>query len=227
MGKTSKRFREAKDLVESGKLYTPDEAVALVKKTATTAFDSGVEVHVHLGIDPKKADQIVRGSVMLPHGTGKTLVVAAFVAPNQETEAKDAGADTVGGEELIAEIKKTGKTDFDVAVATPEMMPKLGQIAKILGQRGLMPNPKNETVTKDIGKTIKDLQGGKAAFRSDESANLHQLIGKASWDAVKIKENFDAFLDAVKRAKPEGVKGTYLRSVTLSSSMGPGIRVNI
>ncbi|MFA6511528.1 MAG: 50S ribosomal protein L1 [Patescibacteria group bacterium] len=225
MSKHGKKYREAKGLIEEGKLYEASEAVALVKKTVTTKFDSSIELHVHLGTDPKMADQIVRGSAVLPHGTGKSLTVVAFVTQAQEKEAKEAGATLVGGEELIKEIKQSEKTDFDVAVATPEMMPKLGQIARLLGQRGLMPNPKNETVTKNVAATIKDLMGGKATFRSDESANLHQLIGKASWDAVKLTENLQAFMDAVKRAKPDGAKGTFIVTVTLTSSMGPGIRV--
>lgn len=227
MPKHGKKYREAKGLIEEGKVYTPDEAVTLVKKIVSTKFDSSVEVHIHLGTDPKKADQIVRGSVVLPHGTGKSLRVAAFVAAANEKTAKEAGAALVGGEDLIKQIKQTEKTDFDVAVATPDMMPKLGVVARLLGQRGLMPNPKNETVTKDIGKTVKELMGGKATYRSDESANLHQMIGKASWDAAKLTENLKTFLDAVKRSKPDGAKGTYIQTVTLTSSMGPGIRVSI
>lgn len=227
MPKHGKKYREAKGLVEAGRVYPAGEAIALVKKTATTKFDAGVEVHIHLGTDPKQADQIVRGTVALPHGTGKTIMLAAFVPAGQEKSAEDAGADIVGGEELIKKIKETEKTDFDVAVATPDMMAKLGQIARLLGQRGLMPNPKNETVTKDIAKTVKELKTGRATFRSDESSNVHQLIGRASWDEQKLLENFTVFTDAVKRAKPDSMKGTYILTVTLAASMGPGIRVSI
>lgn len=227
MQKHSKRYKASQSLIDASKHYTPVEAVDLVKKTANTKFDSAVEVHIRLGIDPKKADQLVRGSVSLPHGTGKKKKIAVFAEGKDQELAKKAGAEIVGSDELIKEIKTSGKCDFDIAIATPEMMKKLGQIAKILGPKGLMPNPKNETITKDVGKAIKELSGGKITFRNDDSGNIHQMIGKASFETKKILENFNAFIDAVKRAKPAAAKGVYIQNVSLSSTMGPGIRVNV
>lgn len=222
----SKRFKELKATIDAKKAYSPEEAVELVKKTATTKFDSAVEVHVRLGIDPKKSDQQVRGTVTLPHGTGKTKKVAAFVSnADAEKEAKAAGAELVGGEELIAEIAKTGKYDFEIAVATPDMMPKMAKVAKVLGPKGLMPSPKNETVTTNLTKTIGELRKGKVAFKADDTANLHQVIGKASFSKEQLAENYAALMDAVRKAKPATSKGTYLLSVTLTSTMGPGVKV--
>lgn len=222
---SSKRFRAAQQLIDPAKQYTPDEAVALVKQTATTKFDSSIEVHVRLGIDPSKADQLVRATAQLPHGTGKKLVITVFAKGAAAKAATAAGADVVGDEDLIADIKKTGRTNFDIALATPEMMKLLAPIAKTLGTKGLMPNPKNETVTPDPAAAVKALQSGKIAFRSDTTGNVHQLIGKASFSAADLKANLVAFLEAIKKAKPAETKGTYLKSVTLTSSMGPGIRI--
>lgn len=227
MHKHSKRYNNLKKSIDPQRQYTPEEAIDLVKKTANTKFDASVEIHVRLGIDTKKAEQIVRGSILLPYGTGKKKKIACFCDGKDQDKAKAAGAEIVGGEELIKEIKTKGKTDFEIAIATPAMMKHLGQIAKILGPKGLMPNPKNETITTDIEKTIKDLSGGKITFRNDDSGNIHQVIGKVSFEAKNLLENFNTFLDAVKRAKPASAKGIYLQNVSMSSSMGPGIKVNV
>lgn len=222
----SKRYKELKGMIDAAKAYSPEEAVDLAKKTATTKFDSAVEVHIRLGIDPKKSDQQVRGTVTLPHGTGKTKKVAAFVAnAEKEKEAKDAGAEIVGGDDLIAEIAKTGKYEFEIAVATPDMMPKMAKVAKVLGPKGLMPSPKNETVTTNLTKTIGELRKGKVAFKADDTANIHQVIGKASFSKEQLAENLTTFMEAIRKAKPPTSKGVYLMSVTLTSTMGPGIKV--
>ncbi len=222
---SSKRFRAAQQLIDVNKSYPIDEAVALMKQTATTKFDGSVEVHVHLGIDPSKAEQMVRGTTQLPHGTGKKLRIAVFAKGEVATKAKAAGADLVGDEDLIAEIKKTSKTDFDIALAAPDMMRLLAPIAKTLGTKGLMPNPKNETVTADPAATVKALHSGKVAYRNDTTGNVHQIIGKVSFAADQLKENFEALVDALRKSKPSESKGTYLLSVTLTSSMGPGVKV--
>jgi large subunit ribosomal protein L1 len=227
MGKVSKRFKGNAELVEKGKIYTIEEAVEIVKKTANTKFVGSVEAHVRLGIDPKKTDQSVRGSLTLPHGTGKTKIVAAFVTEAKEKEAKEAGATFVGGEELIKKIKETGKTDFDIAVAEPAMMKNMASIAKTLGQRGLMPNPKTGTVSDDIGGVIKQIAAGKVDFKNDTSANIHQIIGKTDFDAAKLVENFKAFLETLQSAKPTSVKKQYIVNVSLNATMGPGIKVQI
>lgn len=221
-----KRYAAALKLIDKTKTYSPEEAIELVKQTAKTKFDSSIEVHVRLGIDSKKSDQQVRATVALPHGTGKTKKVAAFVGTaEKEAEAKAAGADIVGGEELIAQIASTGKYEFEVAVATPDMMPKLAKVAKVLGPKGLMPSPKNETVTVNLKKAIEELKKGKVSFKADDTANLHQVIGKASFDSAKLLENYNALMDGLRRAKPATSKGTYLLSVTLTSTMGPGVKV--
>ncbi|USN53182.1 MAG: 50S ribosomal protein L1 [Candidatus Nomurabacteria bacterium] len=227
MSSRSKRYNANNEKIEAAKLYTIDEALQLIKSQASTKFDEGVELHFRLGIDAKKADQIVRGTVQLPHGTGKTLKVAAFVPANMVEEVKAAGADVVGGEELVKEIKTTNKTNFDVAVAHPTLMKALGPIAKTLGQKGLMPNPRNETVTANPAEAVKALKKGKATFRSDTTGNVHQLVGRVSFADAQLRENIDAFVDAVRRAKPSEAKGTFMKSVTLSSSMGPGIKVSL
>ena len=219
-----KKYREAAKLVDPKKAYSIDEAVELVKETATAKFDSSVEVHLRLGIDVKKGDQLVRGTVSLPHGTGKTKKVAAFVASDKEAAAKEAGADIVGGEELIAEIAKTGKYDFEIAVATPDMMPKLAKVAKILGPKGLMPNPKSDTVGTNIAKLVGELKKGKIAFKNDGNGIVHTVIGKVSFDAQKIKENYETLLETIRKAKPSSSKGTFLKSVYLTATMGPSIR---
>jgi large subunit ribosomal protein L1 len=223
----SKRYKELKAQIDPKKLYSPEEAMELVKKTATAKFDSSVEVHVRLGIDPKKSDQQVRSTVTLPHGIGKTKKVAVFVGSEaHEKEAKEAGADIVAGEELIAEIAKTGKYDFEIAVATPDMMPKLAKVARVLGPKGLMPSPKNETVTTNIRKTVDELKKGKVAFKSDDGGNVHQVIGKSSFDAKKLLENYTTFMEALRRSKPSSSKGTYMLGMTLTSTMGPAVNVS-
>lgn len=222
----SKRYNELKKLVDPKKLYTPLEAAELAKKTSTTKFDASIEVHLNLGIDVKKGDQQVRSTIIFPHSIGKTKKVIAFVPADKEKEAKDAGADIVGGEELIAEIASTGKINFDVAVATPDMMPKLAKVAKILGPSGLMPNPKTDTVGGNIKKLVEDVKKGKVAFKNDTTANIHQTIGKASLGAKELVENLTVLVEAVKKSKPASAKGTYLNSITLSSSMGPGVKID-
>ena len=223
----SKRMNEANAQVEAIRVYSLTEAVELVKKTSTVKFDASVEVHVRLGINTKKGDQQVRSTVVLPHGTGKTKRVAAFVAPNDEEAAKAAGADLVLGEEEIKTLKTTGKIDFDVAVATPEMMPKIAVAARVLGPRGLMPNPKTDTVGKDFAKMIGDLKKGKAAFKNDDTANVHQLVGKVSFSEEQLEENITAFMDALKKVKPATMKGVYFKSLTLTSAMGPGVKFSV
>jgi large subunit ribosomal protein L1 len=208
-----------------GKVYPIEEAIELTKKLSKTKFDATVEVHFKLGIDNKKSEQQVRGVVSLPHGTGKKIKIAAFVTPANEKAARDAGADYVGGEELIAEIKKTEKTDFEVAIAEPAMAKNLGQIAKILGTRGLMPSPKNDTITNDPAKTIAELKKGKVSFKNDDTANLHVSIGKVSFENIKLIENFKALFDVVKKAKPASSKGVYMKNVVVCSTMGPGIKI--
>ncbi len=222
----SKRFKSLQESVDADKAFSPEEALELAKKTSNTKFDSGIEVHIRLGIDSKKADQVVRGSVVLPHGTGKTKKIAVFAEGKDEDAAKKAGVELVGGEELIKEIKKTGKCDFDIALATPAMMKHLGQIAKILGPKGLMPNPRNETVTPDIAKAVKALSEGKITFRNDDTGIIHQLIGKSSYETKQLVENFTILVDAIRKIKPTAVKGTYIKSVNICSTMGPGIKVS-
>jgi large subunit ribosomal protein L1 len=224
MKKASKRVRANNEAVDTTKVYTLEEAIELAKKTATTKFVGSVEVHVRTTIDPKKTDQAIRGSVTLPHGTGKTKRIVAFVSEAKEKEARDAGANIVGGEDLIKQIKETEKTDFDVAIAEPSMMPKLAQIAKILGTRGLMPNPKTGTVSENIAAMVKEIAGGRVSFKNDDSANVHQIIGKTSFDAAQLLENAKAFLAAVNASKTAAVKGQLVASVSINATMGPGIR---
>ena len=223
----SKRFKALKTSVETKKLYKLEEAIALTKQLATTKFDSTIEIHTNLGIDVKKGDQQVRATIIFPHSIGKSKKVAAFVSADKEKEAREAGAEIVGGEELIAELSASGKIDFDVAVATPDMMAKMARVAKLLGPAGLMPNPKTDTVSTNVKKMVEDIKKGKVAFKNDQTGNLHQAVGKASLDATKLAENIATFLDAVKKAKPSSSKGTYLKSVTLSSTMGPGIKIDL
>lgn len=227
MKKKSKRFGDAKKLVDPEKVYSAGEAVALAQKTSTVKFDAGIEVHVRLGTDPEKAEQVVRSSVVLPHGTGKEKRIAVFAEEKDQDKAKKAGASLVGGDELIQEIKTRGKCDFDIALATPGMMKNLGQIAKILGPKGLMPTPRNETVTKDVEKSINALLGGKVTFRNDDSGNIHQLIGRVSFEPKQLEENYSAFMDAVRSVKPSGLKGAYIKSVSLCTTMGPGVKVAV
>lgn len=225
MAKLSKRMKLVREKVDSKKIYALPEAISILKETSAIKFDASVEIHVSLGIDPKKGDQIVRSVVSLPNGNGKSKKVAAFTTHIKE--ALDAGADLAGEEELIAEIKKTGKCDFDVAVATPEVMPKLASIAKVLGQKGLMPNPKSGTISPDVKKMVEEIKRGKESFKNDDSANVHLAVGKISFEDNKLIENINAFVDAVKKAKPSGFKGSYIKSIAISSTMGPGLKVTI
>ncbi len=223
--KRSKAYRAAVEKIDLDNLHTPLEAVRLAKQTSLTKYDGTVEVAVRLGVDPRKADQMVRGTVNLPHGTGKTARVIVFATGEKAAEAVAAGADEVGGDDLIEKIQK-GFLDFDAAVATPDQMGKVGKIARILGPRGLMPNPKTGTVTADVTKAVGDIKGGKVNFRVDKQANLHLVIGKVSFDEKKLVENYGAALDEVSRAKPASSKGTYLRKIAVSTTMGPGIPVD-
>ena len=220
-----KRFQAALKEVDTLKVYSPQEAVALAKITATTKFVGNIEIHVRLGIDPKKSDQTIRTTVTLPNGTGKAKKIAAFVTPGKEKEAHDAGATLVGGEELIKKIKETEHLGFDIAIAEPAMMAKLGQIAKILGPKGLMPSPKSGTVASEIGKAVKEFMSGKTEFKNDESGNIHMILGKANFADQQILDNFNTFMDALNQSKPAGLKKEYIMSITLNASMGPGIKV--
>ena len=223
--KRSKAYRSAAEKIDADKIYTPLEAVRLAKQTSTTKYDATVEVAMVLGVDPRKADQMVRGTVNLPHGTGKTARVIVFATGDKAAEAEAAGADVVGGDDLIERIQG-GFLDFDAAVATPDQMGKVGRIARILGPRGLMPNPKTGTVTADVGKAVNDIKGGKVNFRVDKQANLHLVIGKSSFDENKLVENYAAALDEVTRAKPASSKGKYLKKIVVTTTMGPGIPVD-
>lgn len=214
-------------IYDKNKSYPVLEAIDIVKKLTKTKFDASVEIHFRLGINNKKSDQQVRGAVSLPHGTGKTVKVAAFVSPENEKAVTAAGADLVGGEELIAEIKKTEKTDFQVAIAEPGMMKNLASIAKILGTRGLMPSPKNDTVTPNPAKAVEELKKGKISFKNDDTGNLHAVIGKVSFDNQKLQENYQAILETIKKSKPSSSKGTFIKNISLASSMSPGVKVVI
>lgn len=220
-----KKYLAAKAKIDSKKKYPPAEAVDLVKQTSGVKFDATVELHLHLGIDPKKGEEQTRGTLVLPHFFGKSKKVAAFVETAKEEEAKTAGADLVGGEDLIAEIAKTNKINFEVAVATPAMMPKLAKIAKILGPKGLMPNPKTETVGANVKKMVEELKKGKLSFKNDDGGNLHLAVGKVSFDKEKLLENIQTVLEAVRKSKPPSSKGVYLQNVVLTSTMGPGVKV--
>lgn len=223
--KHSRRFREAQEKVDKSRLYTPLEAAKLAKEISSEKYDASIDVALRLGVDPRKADQLVRGTVSLPNGTGKTVRVVVFAAGPNATAAEEAGADVVGSEDLIERIQG-GWTDFDAAIATPDQMAKVGRVARILGPRGLMPNPKTGTVTTDVAKAVKEIKGGKIAFRVDKAANLHALIGKASFTAKQLAENYGALLDEILRLKPSSSKGVYLKKVTLSSTQGPGLPVD-
>ncbi len=224
MAHVSKRSKANLELVDKDKVYTAEEAIELAKKTATTKFNGSVEIHVRTAIEAKKTDQAIRGSVTLPHGTGKTKKIAAFVTEAREAEAKKAGAEIVGGEDLIKQIKETEKTDFDVAIAEPAMMAKLAGIAKILGTRGLMPNPKTGTVSDNIAGAISEIAGGKVNFKNDNTGNVHQIIGKTSFETTQLLENLKKFMEALHAAKPTTVKKQFVLTATLNSTMGPGIK---
>ncbi|HEX8079465.1 MAG TPA: 50S ribosomal protein L1 [Jatrophihabitans sp.] len=225
MAKRSKAYQDAAKLVDTSKIYSPLEAAKVAIESSPTKFDATVEVAMRLGVDPRKADQMVRGTVSLPHGTGKTARVIVFATGAQAEAARAAGADKVGSDDLIQEITD-GYLDFDAAIATPDQMAKVGRIARILGPRGLMPNPKTGTVTPDVAKAVTDIKGGKITFRVDKQSNLHLIIGKASFSAEKLVENYGAALDEVLRAKPASAKGKYLKKVVFSTTMGPGIPVD-
>jgi len=225
--KKGKKYQAVAKLIDKTKQYSVDEAFELVEKTITTKFESTVELHVNLGIDTKKGEQQVRGTIVPPHASGKMKRIAVFAQGKAADDAKKAGAVLVGGAELIEEIRKSGKVDFELAIATPDMMKELAKIAKVLGPKGLMPNPKSETVTADIAKTMAELAKGKIAFKNDKNGNLHIALGKMGLGKEKIKENFKAVIDEIKKSKPEEIKGTYLKTVTLTTSMGPGIRIKV
>jgi large subunit ribosomal protein L1 len=214
-------------MVGDKKTYTVEEAVKLLKSLPATKFDAAVEFHAKLGIDPTKGDQLVRGTVVLPHGTGKTKKVIAFVEPEKEAEAKTAGADLIGNEEAINNILKSNIIDFDVAVATPAMMPKLSKLAKVLGPKGLMPNPKTDTVGPNVTKMVQEQKAGKISFKNDDTANLHQIFGRLSFEENKLKDNLTALIEAVKKVKPAAAKGIYIENAVVCSTMGPAIHVEI
>ena len=224
MVKLSKKQKEARDKVDSNSIYSLSDASSLVKKISTTKFDSSVDLAIRLGVDPKKANQMIRGVVSLPHGTGKLLRVLALVTPDKELEAKEAGADFIGLDEYLQKIKD-GWTDVDVIVTMPSIMGKLGPLGKVLGPRGLMPNPKTGTVTMDIKKAVTDVKGGKIDFKVDKNGIIHASIGKASFDAKKIEDNANELLKTVQKMRPSSIKGTYIKSIFMSSTMSPSIRI--
>jgi large subunit ribosomal protein L1 len=221
----AKEYREAAKLVEAGRAYNLDEALDLAQKTATTKFDASVELHINLGVDPRQADQMVRASVVLPHGTGKKVRVAVYADGKPAEDAKAAGADKVGFADLLADIEK-GKLDFDLLIATPQGMATLGRVAKILGPRGLMPNPKSGTVTPNVEQAVKEAKAGKVEFRIDKQAIVHQTIGKASFKPEQLRDNANAILSAILKAKPSSAKGTYVKAINMATSMGPGIKLD-
>ncbi|MBP2656156.1 MAG: rplA [Firmicutes bacterium] len=225
MPKHGKKYEEAAKLIEKGKIYDPEEAVEIVKKTASAKFDETVEVAVKLGVDPKHADQQVRGAVVLPHGTGKTSRVLVFAKGEKAKEAEAAGADFVGAEDMVEKIQG-GWTEFDVAVATPDMMGMVGRLGKILGPKGLMPNPKVGTVTMDVTRAIGEIKAGKIEYRTDKAGNIHAPIGKVSFGSEKLLANYNMLLDTLIKVKPSAAKGQYIRGITVSTTMGPGVKVN-
>jgi large subunit ribosomal protein L1 len=222
-----KKFKAVAALVDRTKAYGLDEAVGLAKKTARTKFDETVDLAVNLGVDPKQADQMVRGTVVLPHGTGKKVKVLVFAKGEKEKEARDAGADYVGSEDLAEKIQKEGWTDFDTVVATPDIMGLVGRLGKVLGPRGLMPNPKTGTVTFDVAKAIKDIRAGKVEYRVEKAGIVHVPVGKVSFDENKLADNTKAVLESILKVKPASSKGKYLRNITISTTMGPGITMDI
>ena len=224
--KRGKKYAEAAKLVDRSVLYDADEAISLIKKTAVAKFDETVEAHIRLGVDGRHADQQVRGAVVLPNGTGKTVRVLVFAKGDKVAEAEAAGADFVGGDELIPRIQNDGWFDFDVVVATPDMMGVVGRLGRVLGPKGLMPNPKAGTVTMDVTKAVNDIKAGKIEYRLDKSNIIHVPVGKASFTEEQLNENFTALMGAIIKAKPSSAKGQYLKSVTLTNTMGPGIKVN-
>ena len=224
--KHGKKYQDAKKLIDSAKLYDPEEAVALVKQISKAKFDETIEMSIRLGVDPRHADQQVRGTVVLPHGTGKKVKVLVFAKADKAKEAEAAGADYVGDADLVAKIQSENWFDFDACVATPDMMPVIGRIARLLGPKGLMPNPKSGTVTMDVAKAINDIKAGKVEYRVDKTSICHCPIGKASFTNEQLTENLRVLMEAIIKAKPATAKGTYVRSLYMSSTMGPSIRLN-
>ncbi len=227
MKKKSKKYLQALELIEKGKAYTKEEAVELVKKTSTSKFDGSVEVAINLNLDTRKSDQQLRGAIVLPNGTGKTKKVLVVSKTDQANVARESGADYVGDVDMIEKIEKENWIDFDVIIATPEMMPMLGKLGKVLGPRGLMPNPKTGTVTTDVKKAIDDVKKGRVEYRTDSYGNIHSIIGKVSFDANKLVENLDAVVDVIIKSKPSTVKGQYLKNISISATMGPGIKIDL
>lgn len=226
MPKKGKTYQTSSKLVDRNKLYELDEAIKLVKETAKAKFDETIEMHIRLGVDGRHADQQVRGAIVLPHGTGKTKKVLVVAKGEKAQEAENAGADFVGAEDIIAKIQSENWFDFDIIVATPDMMGQLGRLGRVLGPKGLMPNPKSGTVTFDIEKAVKEIKAGKVEYRLDKTNIVHVSIGKASFEEKQLSENLQALIEALNKAKPAAAKGTYLKSVTVASTMGPGIRLN-
>ena len=226
MARHGKKYLDAVKLVDRERLYLPLEAAELVKETTTVAFDASIEVHLRLGVDPRHADQMVRGTVVLPHGTGKIVRVAVFAQGEKAQEALRAGADEVGGEDLVKKIE-AGWLEFDVALATPDSMGLVGKLGKILGRRGLMPNPKSGTITFDLERAVKEVKAGRVEYKVDKAGIVHTAVGKSSFEANALVENLAALIDAISRAKPSGVKGQYFKGLTIASTMGPGIRVDV
>ena len=227
MKKKSKKYTEALSKIEKGKLYSLEEAVKLVKETSLSTFDGTVEIAVRLNLDTKKNDQQLRGAIVLPHGTGKTKKVLVLAKGDAAKAATDAGADYVGDVDMITKIEKENWFDFDVIIATPEMMPMLGKLGRVLGPKGLMPNPKTGTVTMDTKKAVEDVKKGRVEYRTDSYANVHALVGKVSFDDEKLVDNVKAFMDVIIKSKPQAAKGIYLKGVSLASTMGPGIKVDL
>ena len=225
--KTGKRYSEAAKLIEKTKTYDLEEAVALVKKTASAKFDETIEAHFRLGVDGRHADQQVRGAVVLPHGTGKTVKVLVFAKGNKVDEALAAGADYAGGDELVPKIQNEGWLDFDVVVATPDMMGVVGRLGRVLGPKGLMPNPKAGTVTMDVTKAVNDIKAGKIEYRLDKTNIIHVPVGKASFTEEQLADNFQTLMDAINKAKPSSLKGQYIKSITLAPTMGPGVKLSV
>ena len=226
MARRGKKYQEVSKLVDREQIYSPEEAADLARQTTTVSFDATIEAHLRLGVDPRHADQMVRGTVVLPHGTGKVVRVAVFATGEKAQEALRAGADEVGAEDLVKKIE-AGWLEFDVALATPDSMGLVGKLGKILGRRGLMPNPKAGTITFDLDRAVREVKGGRVEFKVDKSAIIHVAFGKSSFEASALVENLAALVDAVNRAKPSGVKGQYLRTLSIASTMGPGIKVDV